>query len=238
MNYKKIYDQLILRGQTRTLNEYSERHHIIPRCMGGTDEPENLVRLTPEEHYVAHQLLVKIHPNNHDLVRAATFMTTHSTDARVNNKLFGWLRRKSSSAMSVFMTEYLKDNDHPRGMSGKINTAESNTKRRKALKGRPSHSKGKKNPKLSQSKKGKAPRKLITRLFDRREMDIQNFIIWCNNEDDPLAHRERNKRRGDKQRGKIQVQRKIECPHCHKIGGESVMRRWHFENCKYKEQNQ
>ena len=27
--------------------------------MGGTDDEENLVELTPEEHYVAHQLLVK-----------------------------------------------------------------------------------------------------------------------------------------------------------------------------------
>ena len=33
------------------------RHHIIPRHMGGTDDPENLVFLTPEEHAKAHQEL-------------------------------------------------------------------------------------------------------------------------------------------------------------------------------------
>ena len=29
-------------------------------------------------------------------------------------------------------------------------------------------------------------------------------------------------------------QKKIECPHCGKIGG-TTMYRWHFDNCKYKE---
>jgi hypothetical protein len=32
-------------------------HHIIPKHAGGTDAPENIVRLTPEEHSKAHRLL-------------------------------------------------------------------------------------------------------------------------------------------------------------------------------------
>jgi group I intron endonuclease len=30
-------------------------------------------------------------------------------------------------------------------------------------------------------------------------------------------------------------QEQVECPHCGKIGGKSLMTRWHFDNCKYKE---
>lgn len=37
-----------------------ERHHILPRSLGGSDDPENLVLLTPREHFVAHRLLVKM----------------------------------------------------------------------------------------------------------------------------------------------------------------------------------
>ena len=96
MNYRNIYEQLILKGQARTLTVYSERHHIIPRCMGGTDDPINIVRLTAEEHYVAHQLVVKIYPTNVSLVNAAMAMTKHTSNRRMNNKLFGWLRRRSS----------------------------------------------------------------------------------------------------------------------------------------------
>ena len=94
MNYKKHYEILIERGKNRILTSYTESHHIIPRCMGGTDDPSNLVRLTPEEHYVAHQLLVKIH-NNYSLVHAAVMMTsTSSLTSGRKNKLYGWLRRR------------------------------------------------------------------------------------------------------------------------------------------------
>jgi hypothetical protein len=97
MNYRKIYENLIDRAKTRNLKEYTESHHIIPRCLGGSDNISNLVDLTPEEHYVAHQLLVKLHPQNHALVKAAIMMIP----ARPSNKLYGWLRRKHSVAMSV-----------------------------------------------------------------------------------------------------------------------------------------
>jgi hypothetical protein len=97
MNYELIYDKLITRGKERTLKGYKEVHHIIPRCMGGLDEKSNLVDLTPEEHYIAHQLLVKIYPNNYKLIRAAAMMIPN----RLNNKMYGWLRRKFSIAQSV-----------------------------------------------------------------------------------------------------------------------------------------
>lgn len=36
-----------------------EKHHIVPRAVGGSDDPENVVLLTPREHYMAHLLLVR-----------------------------------------------------------------------------------------------------------------------------------------------------------------------------------
>lgn len=94
MNYSRIYDRLIERARTRTLvNVYSERHHVVPRCEGGTDDAANLVELTPEEHYVAHQLLTKMYPNSRGLMFAAVAMTAGY--GRMNNKLFGWVRRRS-----------------------------------------------------------------------------------------------------------------------------------------------
>jgi len=43
-------------------------HHIIPRHMGGTDDPSNLVRLTVEEHAAAHLKLYEEHSNKLDYV--------------------------------------------------------------------------------------------------------------------------------------------------------------------------
>lgn len=101
MNYRKHYEALMSRGKTARTG-YLEKHHITPKCMGGTDESDNLVLLTPEEHFVAHQLLIKMFPENPKLVLAAYMMTCspHANGSRMNNKLFGWLRQEMGRAIS------------------------------------------------------------------------------------------------------------------------------------------
>jgi hypothetical protein len=99
MNYQKLYNNIVRRGQNRILEGYSEKHHIVPRCMGGTDEVTNLVSLTPEEHYLCHLLLVKIHPKNIRLVKAAMFMVSSNNNVKRNNKAYGWLKRQYSEYM-------------------------------------------------------------------------------------------------------------------------------------------
>lgn len=94
MNYKKIYYNIINRAKTRVpLIGYLESHHIIPKCLGGNNNKDNLVDLTPEEHYVCHQLLVKIYPNNRSLLYAATMMCGKSPYNKRNNKLYGWIKK-------------------------------------------------------------------------------------------------------------------------------------------------
>uniref|UniRef100_A0A173GAZ5 Putative homing endonuclease n=1 Tax=Escherichia phage UFV-AREG1 TaxID=1837867 RepID=A0A173GAZ5_9CAUD len=103
MDYEKIYNSLIDRARNRALTGYKERHHIIPKCLGGSNDASNLVDLTPEEHYVAHQLLVKIHPNSLKLSYAAIKMSVYSKDnieRKNTNKRHGWLRRKLAISVS------------------------------------------------------------------------------------------------------------------------------------------
>lgn len=63
MDYKRVYAEFIKdrREKEVHLEGYSERHHIVPRALGGGDEPENLIRLTAADHLFAHLLLAKIH---------------------------------------------------------------------------------------------------------------------------------------------------------------------------------
>jgi len=42
------------------------RHHIVPRYMGGGDEPSNIIELTVEEHAEAHKKLWEKHGNIED----------------------------------------------------------------------------------------------------------------------------------------------------------------------------
>jgi hypothetical protein len=108
MNYQRIYDTIIDHGKNRILEGYKEKHHIVPRCLGGTNDAKNLVELTAEEHYVVHQLLVKIHPDNIKLVSAAMFMTANGAgQGRSRNKTYGWLKRRYSA--------YMKENNPNKG---------------------------------------------------------------------------------------------------------------------------
>ena len=94
MDYQAHYERLISRARSRTLEGYRERHHIIPRCMGGTNAPSNIVELTAEEHYLAHQLLVKIHPQVRGLAIVMVMMSKQSKGIRA----YGWLRRKAAAS--------------------------------------------------------------------------------------------------------------------------------------------
>lgn len=93
MNYERIYKAIVERARNRQCEGYTETHHIVPRCMGGTDDKSNLVELTAEEHYLCHQLLVKMFPDNIGLVYAVSYL---SGGTRMNRRLFGWLRKRIS----------------------------------------------------------------------------------------------------------------------------------------------
>jgi hypothetical protein len=89
MNYQRIYNQLIERGKVRNLTNrketYFERHHIVPRCMNGTNDKSNLVNLTAREHFLCHWLLHRIYPNNTSLSHSFFMLSTTKASKR---KLF------------------------------------------------------------------------------------------------------------------------------------------------------
>lgn len=120
MNYQKIYNDLISRAQAReSLLEYKETHHIIPKCMGGSDDKENLVELTAREHFIAHLLLCKINEGHFGLASALTLMATDKAGNRINNRLYSLHRKLFAKANSEFFKKYWKNNPHPKGMLGK-----------------------------------------------------------------------------------------------------------------------
>lgn len=125
MDYVKHYSALIQRARTRTLDATKEEHHVIPRCLGGKDCKKNLVDLTPEEHLVAHLLLVRMFPKVPGLVLAAVMMSRDNRNGkRANNKLYGWLRKRAVEAASIQRT-------------GKTHSAETKAKISAVLKASP-----------------------------------------------------------------------------------------------------
>jgi hypothetical protein len=126
MNYSAIYERLVQRARERTLEGYKERHHVVPRCLGGSDDPNNLVDLTGPEHAIAHMLLVKMHPGNLKLVFAANIMLVNANGIRYEmprNKQYGWLKERAAKAMGDVQR-------------GRVHSDEERKKRSESLKGR------------------------------------------------------------------------------------------------------
>jgi hypothetical protein len=104
MNYKKIYDALVEKAKVRGLDKsqhegYFEIHHIVPRCLGGSDESDNLVMFTGREHYISHMLLWKMDKYNKSLAYAARWMS---------------LREQGFSRLNSWLYEKLKSQTDPR----------------------------------------------------------------------------------------------------------------------------
>ena len=63
--YTRWYYDIIDRAKTRILsaNNYYEKHHIIPKSLGGSNNTDNLVNLSAREHFICHWLLTKMVSN-------------------------------------------------------------------------------------------------------------------------------------------------------------------------------
>jgi hypothetical protein len=81
--YTRWYYSIIDRAKIRSIDNsiYIERHHIIPKSLGGDNSPENLSRLTAREHLICHKLLVHMLPSGPSKRKMimARFRMTHKS---------------------------------------------------------------------------------------------------------------------------------------------------------------
>ena len=101
---KFIEDILKTRGRFACGDEYYETHHIVPKCMGGTDNKSNLIDLFAREHFEAHRLLALENSDNQKLVyawRAMAFMKNGIHQRyELTPEEFEEVRKAHSGAMS------------------------------------------------------------------------------------------------------------------------------------------
>jgi hypothetical protein len=105
--YTKWYYQLIDNARTRIIPKdvYQERHHIVPRSLGGKNCKNNIVNLLPREHFIAHLLLTKMFSGQEKfkMWKAYNMMLTENTVDQtryVPNSRFYELARKLVGAAS------------------------------------------------------------------------------------------------------------------------------------------
>ena len=82
--YSKWYFSIIENAKVRDSIGYVERHHIIPKSLGGSNNIDNIVRLYPKEHFICHWLLTKITngPDYHKMLYALSNMCRTSKNQK------------------------------------------------------------------------------------------------------------------------------------------------------------
>lgn len=110
VQYLKIYEYLIKKALYYEIfngyskEEYLETHHILPKCMGGTNNSSNLVKVSARTHIILHMLLEKMYPENKYLSKAV-FMCMFSGKGNGKTK-----RREACDTISTKLIADAREN--------------------------------------------------------------------------------------------------------------------------------
>lgn len=105
--YTKWYYSIIKNSNP---SGYTEKHHIIPKSLGGSNKKENLVELAAREHYIVHLLLMKMCVNKRDREKMAAAYQHMSktrnsaTKQRYNSRLYEYHKKIRVNILKEQMT--------------------------------------------------------------------------------------------------------------------------------------
>lgn len=153
--YFNICDKAKGENRTKNKNIYYEKHHILPRSLGGTNDKENLVLLTSREHFLCHWLLTKftIGASKRKMLNAFSFFTTRNLSSKAheivclknsiakkgkNNPMYGatpWNKGLKGEYLSEEARKRVSEG-HKNWLKAGGNDAEYREKISKALKGK------------------------------------------------------------------------------------------------------
>lgn len=137
MTYQEFINNILsTRGRFGCQDKYHERHHILPKCLGGTNDEKNLIDLYADEHYIAHELLAQENPHNKGLQYA---LWTMSRCTKVqNNDRYVPTEEQYKNAREAF-SKAMSGENNP--LYGKKMTDEQKQKLSESLKKSPAHRK-------------------------------------------------------------------------------------------------
>ena len=218
--YTHWYYNIISTAQSRQIEGYVERHHIIPKSLGGSNEKENLVPLTAREHFICHWLLTKMVDNTNNRMRMlnAFWSMARKNQCQLRYEISGRKYEILKKAITEARSHFNIGNKFAKGY---VRTADHN---RKIVESRSWYTRSENtNRKQSETMKEKYASqeyvhagKTYEDIYGKEEAEIRK-----NNLKGPRGPR----------KNPPGSQELITCPHCGKTGGISNMKRYHFDNC-------
>lgn len=114
--YTKIYYNIINAARDRENFGYVEKHHIIPKSLGGDNSTNNIVQLTAREHFICHRILTKI-THGADLkkmLHAQLIMTGKShknkRDFHITSRTYTHIKEEYNKVNPFKDSEFIKQN--------------------------------------------------------------------------------------------------------------------------------
>lgn len=201
--YTKWYFSIIESAKSNTPSGHIEKHHIIPRSLGGDNDKENIAKLTARQHFLCHLLLIRMcsGQSKFKMLHALRLMLSGS------RKNIGRIDYKPNSRWFEFSRKHSSD-----GLKGKICPQHVKDAVSKANKGKPAANKGKpmtaeQKQKISRSNSGKvAWNKGIPRSPEQIENQRQKVTgtILSNETKSKMSDAKKGKPPNNKGRGKHQ----------------------------------
>ena len=202
--YTNWYFGIVGSARNRSGLILKESHHVIPKCMGGTDDPENLVDLTPREHFVCHLLLTKMVFDPSFRSKLAYAAWQQSRGKAINSKTYAYLRENLSATYTGRKRPAFSDEWRANMAKAKV-----------GKKTRPHTEESKKQ--ISENRKGKS-------------VGAENHFFGKTHSDESKA----KMATACRERMTGVAKEKYECPHCRKSIAPNMFYRYHGDNCKLK----
>jgi hypothetical protein len=213
--YTRCYYSIIQRAKIRILKIPYERHHIIPRSLGGNNFKENIVKLTAHEHFVCHLLLTKMikGKNKEKMVYAAWAMANlenqNQQRHKVTGKIYSMLRQEYCKVKSV----HTKLNNPMHDPEIRLRHQEAIAKRGKTL-----GNTGCKRDAMPEELKAILRQKTIDSMTSERREQIKQQQL--------------NRTPEQKEKYAFAHSKRISCLYCRCVCAPGTFARYHGDNCK------
>jgi len=89
--------------KSQVIDGYSEKHHIVPRSHGGSNKKDNLIALTPRQHFIAHRMLWKAYGGS--MARAYFMMSATGKYGKIGSKTYAMAREEYSKQVVIQMAK-------------------------------------------------------------------------------------------------------------------------------------
>lgn len=236
--YTRCYYSIINKSRGRINIGYTEKHHIIPRCLGGTNDDSNLIILTAREHFMCHLLLTRMVLGNarYKMVCALWAMShlknQHIQRDRIRSRTYENLKEEYSELRSKNSKGEL---NYFYGKKHSVETKQKWLTTRKNRKITPAILEGAKIGGLK--RRGIIPHnkgKTFEELYGKeRATELKKKCAHIGEKNGFFG-----KQHSPEQRKKKSIEKlaspKLACYYCNKQVDPMNYGRWHGENCKHK----